>query len=852
MLLALVTSAQEATDGGKAPASDASAGEAESGAEPEISAAETEPSAPEAAVEPDEEVAEPDPKKRVPLPAPTIEEIEVVGRRMKIEVPDPTVSAVGFDAAEIRAEGINDIRDLSNFTPSLEIKSSFAASNPTIFIRGVGLDDFNANAAGAVSIYQDGVYMQSPAGQLFQFFDNEAVTVLRGPQPVLFRNAEAGAILVNSRPPTDEFDAYLSGSYGNYDLYEAEAAVGGPIVPDWLSGRVSGSWGIRDGTMENRCADPANIGPRNQDFTCTLSARARDGSLKFQDGMDEFTNNVDAWAARGQLLLRVPLGENEMQWLANGHGGKNNSRATQYSHRGVQYGQVTDEPIFGLGDESEYIDRDDDPFVGDFNLDGPEDLSLWGTNLKGSLLFGDGYELRSLSAYEWHERFTVENTDANPKYALESVYEDTAWQFSQDLDLKGQWGTWFPSESGEGDWIVGAYYLQETLDVANNFDTAVGVPQHLTQEYTQKTRNYAIFAQSEYRFRPGCELIPCDFTLLTGARYNWEHKSFETNVCETGIVACDTVALSGSQDALFQGPGGTVSLAWDYREDSNLYLKYSRGWKGGHFNGGATTVRDIITGISPETINAYEGGIRSYWFDRRLMLNATGFYYDYTDLQVFIIEQTDLGYPIPKLINAADAVVYGAELDLSADPLPGLRLTYNFAWVKSEYLDFEVTLTDIEKPPRACRTCPQPPAQEVFKRYVYTGNPLLASPDFSMTGSVEYDVPIPGTLFGMGLGMLTPRFSFNWKDQIFFDTCSGKGTRCNFPEGYFGEEPVWVFNAALTWTSEDERFELTGWVHNFMNNYYKNQNFDLSEGLGVILDVYADPRMYGLTATISF
>jgi hypothetical protein len=28
-----------------------------------------------------------------------------------------------------------------------------------LFIRGVGLDDFNTNSASAVSIYQDGIYM---------------------------------------------------------------------------------------------------------------------------------------------------------------------------------------------------------------------------------------------------------------------------------------------------------------------------------------------------------------------------------------------------------------------------------------------------------------------------------------------------------------------------------------------------------------------------------------------------------------------------------------------------------------------------------------------------------------------
>jgi hypothetical protein len=66
-----------------------------------------------------------------------IEEIKVTSERGMGTPQDAPISTIGFDADVILKEGIKDIRDLSNFTPSLEIKSAFAASNPTIFIRGV-------------------------------------------------------------------------------------------------------------------------------------------------------------------------------------------------------------------------------------------------------------------------------------------------------------------------------------------------------------------------------------------------------------------------------------------------------------------------------------------------------------------------------------------------------------------------------------------------------------------------------------------------------------------------------------------------------------------------------------------
>src|SRR5262249_51226585 len=153
---------------------------------------------------------------------------------------------------------------------------------------------------------------------------------------------------------------------------------------------------------------------------------------------------------------------------------------------------LTDEVTFGTGDASNYQDNDGDPFAGDYNTDGPEDIDLLGSNLRGSWLFGEGYELGSLTAYEWHKRDTRENSDASPKLTLASDYKDDAWQLSQDLTLKGQWGSLFGSEIFGGEWTLGAYYLQEDLHVGNFFDTLAGTQtQHLSQEYTQKTRYYA-------------------------------------------------------------------------------------------------------------------------------------------------------------------------------------------------------------------------------------------------------------------------------------------------------------------------------------------------------------------------
>ena len=71
-------------------------------------------------------------------------------------------------------------------------------------------------------------------------------------------------------------------------------------------------------------------------------------------------------------------------------------------------------------------------------------------------------------------------------------------------------------------------------------------------------------------------------------------------------------------------------------------------------------------------------------------------------------------------------------------------------------------------------------------------------------------------------------------------------------KGFFGQEAFWIFNAALTWTSENEMLSLTAWVRNLADEHYKLQSFDYSLGVGIIADAYADPRTYGISATLSF
>jgi outer membrane receptor protein involved in Fe transport len=200
------------------------------------------------------------------------EEIPITGE----SDPDAPPAGTSFRAGELHEMRIQDVADLADYAPNLAINTSFAATNPTVYIRGLGLEDDHTHASGAVAVYQDGVNINSPAIHLSsQTFDLEAIDVLRGPQGSLYaHNASAGAILFRSARPDGEFGVSTNLTYGNYDAKEVEAAIDIPLIEDMLSMRVSGRAQWRDGYTKNQCAgfDPTRHGfpDPNQDPTTEL------------------------------------------------------------------------------------------------------------------------------------------------------------------------------------------------------------------------------------------------------------------------------------------------------------------------------------------------------------------------------------------------------------------------------------------------------------------------------------------------------------------------------------------------------------------------------------------------------
>ena len=766
-----------------------------------------------------------------------------------------TSAAIGFDAETLEAEGVSDIRDLAAFTPNLEIKTAFAAVNPTIFIRGVGLDDFNSNSSSAVSVYQDGFYMYSPAGQLFGLFDVEGVEVLLGPQPTL-TNASAGAFLIQSKKPTDQFETYLTSTFGNYNLKQFEGALNVPIIPERLAFRGSFKMQQRDGTTKNLC--PEAIARGLALGGTVQEQRAAMGQCVFASGVTatgfapgpsdrgrDDVNDKDNWAARGLLSFTMPLpaGQEEVEWLLSVSGGQNKSLATQYQHTSMsRFSEQGDlffsrNPNNGAPTSDRFLYTQDfsanDNFAGEFDRVGPERLDLFGASLTGDWSPSDRLEIKSLSGYFSHDRETFANDDGGPKNWLNDDYTDDAWQFSQETTL-----AWLWSEENEA--TVGVYFLIEELDSENIFrDNRTVNSLAFVQNFEQETNQAALFGSTHFELPPGPRwgAFLENFSIDASVRYNWAQKSM-ANATRVGAGGGQIPSNVGEEQEDWAAWVGDAVLTYKFTEEVEAYFKYSRGWKPGHFNANTLRSTQAVSAVDPETVDSLELALRASWFEGRLTTNLTAFKYDYQNLQVFQVTVDAVGFPLRRLINSESADIWGVEWSLQAEPFERLILSVDGGYLSSEYTEFSTTFE---------RTQIQIGADPeiIIVDQDYSGNRLIASPEWSVTGSIEYT-------FESRMGDLVPRFSFSYRDDVFFDANEGCGAEGNIAECLLTQPDMWIFNATLKYSTPGGRIEVLGFVRNFLDEEYKVASIDVTSSRGLLLSVYGDPRTFGVGITFRY
>lgn len=732
-----------------------------------------------------------------------LEEIIVTAQKRGENIQEVPISITALGGEALEMQGVRNGLDLTRSVPGLQINNLFQSSNPTIFLRGVGVNDYNAASSGAVGVTVDEVFLNSGVGQLFAVFDVDRVEVLKGPQGTLYgRNTTGGVINYTTKRPTFSPDFTTSLTAGRFNQFFIDAAGGGTIIEDKLAARASVTIKRRDGWATN-----------------------------LQDSRD--INGINTMAGRLQFLF-TPTEDIDIH--NKFEGGKLKSSALGHQSLGT-YHPTARRPC--SGEEILAITTCVNPITGykananidDVNtnvLDNYEKLS----NIADRLSIthnGDDISLTAISAYVYNKRDLNQDIEYSPYAVAElPVWIEKSEQVSQELRL---------ASNGDGPlkWVAGLYYLQERLTSLTNlsalrefnpnptrphFDPANSI---FTVErvFAQRTTSKAIFAQADYQLTE-------DLTATAGIRYTDDKKKLSF-ITYAGPVNPDNDPRARMQDRLvgfvdsnssntvidlpsltvttLKKPTWRLALAYEVDDDTNLYTSYSRGVRAGGYNTGALFNGLEFNAVDSETIDAYEVGAKTDLMDRRVRLNMAGFYYDYRNLQVFSLEPNPAGgVPLQRLQNA-DADIYGAEIEIQARPVQGLDLTLGAAYVHATYTDF------ID------------PIRGNFK-----GNTLDKAPRLQMNGSATYSADLSPNWTGRAGA------DFSYQSKVNFSATN----QAPMVGERHGEVNLHV---GMTHGSG---VDFTLFVRNVADKRYLTDMNDLSS-LGFYFPVFNEPRTYGLT-----
>ncbi len=735
-----------------------------------------------------------------------MEEVIVTAQKREENLQDTPISVTAFTADAIEVLGFRQSVDITAQTPNFSVGYPNGDTGvPAPFMRGVGLNDFGVLNQGPIAAYTDQTYISSNAAQIFQLLDVERVEVLRGPQGTLYgRNATGGAVNYVSRRPTLEWDGWARAGGGSWGSTKLEGAVGGPIG-DKTAFRVSLLKSDSDGWMKNRLTG------------------------NDQQGIDEL-----AW----RVLLESEATEN-LNILVNVHGGKTQSDSPQYRHLGVweadgsgnmcsngdiRAGRCVD--IFGYSEQAAYttlngVDVPATPGYDEANYDFEErnDTDFWGASVTLDWAVS-GYVITSITSYDEMDDFRPEETDDGPNDILTGELAVDQETFSQEFRIALQ--------TDNVSWIAGLYYLNDeatdntAFDILRDFrpffvgdDVSCSAPAgnpggFCPEEFIFKTKSgtkqeitsTALYVDASIKLTER-------LTFNGGLRYTDEeidHASyFFFDESEAGFPARPGFPDSASND--YKNVSGRLLLDFQMTDDLLFYGGISTGFKAG----GIQSTSDGIAPYDEEELVSYEIGFKTMLVDGRVRFNGSVFRYDYSDLQVFAFVIVD-GIGFSTISNAADATNFGAELELQWLPTDNLFVNLGLGILNTEYEDFILPSGD------------------------FSGNEITMSPELTLNGLIQYDIQLGDN------GVITLQTDFNYQDEVWFDALNNP---------LLSEDAYWLWNARVSWTSTDEKWEVAAFGRNLGDEQYMVYAFDLSF-FGFNEEMLGTPRAYGIDATFRY
>lgn len=768
-----------------------------------------------------------------------LEEIIVTAQKREQSLQDVGVSVLTVSGETLDLMNVTNSSQLAELTPNMTVSSdrpnqSFPA------IRGIGTPIRAPGVDQGVAIYLDGVQIDSAGANLFSVIDLAQVEVLKGPQGTLYgRNAVGGVINMTSRKPSEEFQGSVNAGFGNEGFFEVGAGIEGAIVDNVLTGRLSAIYKENDDYTDNLVPGVDGYGSReNTNIRATLSFTPND---RLQADLTFEHSEIDGDAAPWQSIAAD----------SGLIGAISNGQSTAF----VLSGAPVSVPTFT---------EDDDIRTVSHNFESFNEAEIDGASLKLNYQLNDNLDLVSITGVRESTIRFSEDLDASPNSYLEVVSDNLFESFTQEFQLQ------YASDNLTG--VFGLFYSDGDFINTFSFDAfrefnVLGGSNPATTSRESSTESFAAFTQWDWS-------ITDKLTLTAGLRYGESEKDLaitETTftdvplaaqlagrdqcfINQAGVLPADqppcltafvpASRISNSGNAEFDRVSPKIGLTYQVNDDVMTYASITEGYRDGGISGDVAS----FAKFDEEILTSYEVGFKSELADGSVRLNASVFYYDYEDLQLELSDILASGAIVMNVLNAGEANLSGAELELLWAATDNFRLGIN------------VGLLDTEYDTVALRA-------GVDTGFLKDGNEFPQAPSTQLSVVPEYSFQALG-------GDIHWRGEINYTDESFEDfenggfagSDAGSLTGVGIVNNGFVFDPSLVVmptdmvdseiagsrtlvNSSLTYIKDN--YEVTFWARNLFDEEYAEQRRYIS---GVVQNQirYGNPRTFGVNAKFRF
>ena len=585
----------------------------------------------------------------------TIEEVTVTARKRAESFQDVPVAVNVFGAKEIESAGIERPQDFIALTPNMTMVQTQNQGTSFITVRGISQA---RNSEPSVAVLIDGVLMANPSQFNQELYDIEHIEVLKGPQGALYgRNAIGGAIIINTKEPTDKLEGKVMVGYDSGPGYKVRGSLSGPVPnSDTLKFAGSVSYFDTDGYINNaylhKSADPfRDVSGRfkllwqpNDNFKA--DARFYISQVNTHALYFNITENVNDTS----LPVRVNNpGVDERNMM--GFSLKMDYQTQMGTLTTVTAYDELDELL--TGDQFDFLPNTDSVLFKFFGLDQAQ------------------HQYLDVSAVSQEIRFTSPQEDRF-RWILGGylIATDRFISTGNVFDC---------SETGP---IPGLDCAQGTRNVKRT-PLPLFAPQYTFLSDTQHNFAWALFAQFSYDLTEKWE---GSFAL----RYDNDHRE---NTTDTPQVFLDTFVNPFTTNPATSGQLRTktwrdlqpkVTLRYKPSDDLTMYMDYSRGFRSGGFNQtgvGSAGIAGINDLFDEETANTIEAGVKAVFLNGRVNTSLNGYWTKAKGSYYFVF---DPNTSTQNLGNLGAVVYQGLEFEANAALAEGLDARLAIGYTDSE------------------------------------------------------------------------------------------------------------------------------------------------------------------------